>query len=116
MLSSVYWWSVTCSEGDAWTTKYTQEAPHVVREWPQGSFVVLRGNLAGSVLAFTVCGVVCIATLAVRRKFVGAELGGPSRSKWLSSALFVLLWVTYISVSIANTTKATKTGVAAYML
>merc|ERR1711957_868920 len=43
---------------------------------------------------------ICFILLFVRRKFIGGELGGPTMSKNLSAALLVILWFTYIIMSI----------------
>jgi len=58
---------------------------------------VPAGNLAFSVIVFSVCACICVASLAIRRKLSGAELGGPGR---LPLAGFLgFLWVLYILMS-----------------
>jgi solute carrier family 8 (sodium/calcium exchanger) len=42
-----------------------------------GGFVVPAGNLVFSVATFVLVSLICMGTLALRRKFIGAELGGP---------------------------------------
>lgn len=63
-------------------------------------FKVKAGNLSSSVLVYCLCAIVCISVLCLRRKFLGAELGGPRFWKILTAVGFVLLWVIYIVVSI----------------
>jgi len=62
-------------------------------------FVVEAGSLSLSVIVFTICALVCLGTLVVRRKLFGGELGGPKGPRYASAALFVLLWITYVLVS-----------------
>ena len=52
-----------------------------------------------SVATFSVCALATLAILVLRRKVYGAELGGPRGPKLATSAVFVLLWLVYISVS-----------------
>ncbi|XP_071815402.1 sodium/calcium exchanger 2-like isoform X3 [Apostichopus japonicus] len=69
------------------------------------TFSVPAGSLAFSVAVFTVCAVVCIALLMVRRnlKFFGsAELGGPKWPKIGSAIFLVSLWLLYIILSIVQ--------------
>lgn len=65
------------------------------------------GNLSYSVGVFMVCSIICFTILALRRCFVGGELGGPKMSAYASSFILVFLWFTYIVLSII---KATSTS------
>lgn len=67
------------------------------------AFVVPAGDLAVTVLAFVVCGLVCMAILAYRRKTYGAELGGPRRMARIHSTILVCMWLAYILVSSMST-------------
>lgn len=67
------------------------------------AFVVPAGDLAVTVLAFVVCGLICMAILAYRRKTYGAELGGPRRMARVHSTIMVCLWLAYILISSMST-------------
>merc|ERR1712070_692985 len=41
-----------------------------------GAFPLIAGSLGFSVVIFSICAIVCIATLYIRRAVVGCELGG----------------------------------------
>lgn len=64
-------------------------------------FKVEAGSLGFSVLVFCIEALICIAILMYRRyhKDIGAELGGPTRSRRISAAIFILLWLLYIFLS-----------------
>lgn len=62
------------------------------------------GNLAYSVTVFVICSLVCFATLLIRRKVIGGELGGPRKSAWGSCFFLISLWVIYITLSIIRAT------------
>ena len=61
------------------------------------------GDLTYSVVVFVTCAVICLVVLGIRRCVIGAELGGPDRSKYAAGALFALLWVVYIGLSVVKT-------------
>jgi len=65
------------------------------------TFEVEAGSLGFSVLIFCIEALVCIAVLMYRRfdKNIGAELGGPPRSRKITSTIFVGLWLLYILLS-----------------
>ncbi len=67
-----------------------------------GGFVVKEGSLGLSVTVFVVEAIVCILTLMLRRVFLGSELGGPKIPKYLTSTFFIILWLTYILLSVLN--------------
>lgn len=65
-------------------------------------FKVPAGSLSVSVATYTVCALVCIAILVMRRylKIFGrGELGGPSGTKWATSMVLVTLWFIYVIIS-----------------
>jgi solute carrier family 8 (sodium/calcium exchanger) len=64
-----------------------------------GNFMMLAGALNFSVLVFTICTVVCLGTLIVRRYTCGGEIGGPAPARWATFGLFIGLWVIYIIMS-----------------
>ncbi|XP_012935788.2 sodium/calcium exchanger 2 [Aplysia californica] len=66
------------------------------------TFEVPAGNLAFSVTLYTVCAIVTIAILMLRRSIKplgGAELGGPKVPKTVSAIIFVFLWFFYVLLS-----------------
>jgi len=69
---------------------------------PERGFVVEAGSLGFSVTVYTICAVIAIGFLMVRR-FVGAfgnaELGGNVVLKYVSGGFFLVLWVMYILLS-----------------
>jgi len=63
---------------------------------PDAFFVVLGGNLGPSVGVFCILALMCVATLILRRKYCGGELGGSKKLARLSAAFLVCLWFIYI--------------------
>eukprot|EP00054_Salpingoeca_dolichothecata_P007241 m.42043 g.42043 ORF g.42043 m.42043 type:complete len:801 (+) comp16946_c0_seq2:53-2455(+) len=92
-IASIYW-SIQGS-----TSFWREEVgAEFVRRFPNGGvFVVPAGDLGFSVGIFSICACVCIAVLLLRRKFYGAELGGPRRVE--TAALFCFLWFLYVLLS-----------------
>lgn len=74
--------------------------PNVVIDHPDGAFVVTAGNLGLSVAVFCICALLCLMILGLRRKFVGAELGGPKNIAYASSVACASLWFIYIGASV----------------
>jgi solute carrier family 8 (sodium/calcium exchanger) len=107
MIAGIYWEVVGCNLddlADPWVkqgheAKWWEDLPHIKRDYP-GKFVVPAGELASNVAVFTVCALLTLMTLVLRRRFLGAELGGPAVAKYATGAFFVLLWFTYIGLSI----------------
>ncbi|XP_047247127.1 sodium/calcium exchanger 2-like isoform X2 [Girardinichthys multiradiatus] len=63
-------------------------------------FIVDPGSLAFSVTLFTIFAFICMAVLLFRRRpSIGGELGGPRRSRLLTTLLFLGLWLLYIFFS-----------------
>jgi solute carrier family 8 (sodium/calcium exchanger) len=65
-------------------------------------FTVRAGTLTFSVAVYTIVSFVCLAVLFMRRYmkvFGRGELGGPTVPKYLTSILFVTLWIIYIVMS-----------------
>jgi len=67
------------------------------------TFQVPADGLGFSVLVFSCCSVCCIAMLVMRRWAYGGELGGPVFAARRDSALLVMLWFTYLTLSILKT-------------
>lgn len=65
-------------------------------------FTVKAGDLSFSVLVFSVCCVLCMIVLILRRYlgvFGKGELGGPTIPKYLCAIFFVILWIGYLTLS-----------------
>jgi solute carrier family 8 (sodium/calcium exchanger) len=71
-----------------------------VNELYPATFVVPAGSLGGSVAVFTFGSLIEISILMARRRFVGAELGGDDKIKWVTAAIFVCLWLMYVVYAI----------------
>ena len=91
VISTVYWSLAGANE--EWQRRYGG------RGYPEGAFVVEAKDLNSSVTLFMVCSLVCLATLGLRRKTVGGELGGPVVTKYATAALFVALWMAFVLIS-----------------
>jgi len=96
-VAAIYWSYFQTSEHE-WRQKYQHEAWYSP-SMPVG-FAVPAGDLAFSVLVYSVCAVITLATLFLRRACLGYELGGPRSIAFATSLFFVGLWLTYIGASI----------------
>jgi len=63
-------------------------------------YVTPQGTLGFAVGIFTPGAILCLATLLFRRYFVGAELGGSTMGRLLSSGLFSGMWFLFIALSV----------------
>lgn len=63
------------------------------------------GQLTFSVTMFLCTSLVCFAILFLRRRYLGGELGGPAKVKYLSSAILIGLWLFYIVMCILKNFK-----------
>lgn len=100
-MASIYWAAKGKPE-EKWLNMYGPNSKNSdVYEswWENGHFVVIAGDLSISVVIFSCCAAVCIATLALRRRLFGGELGGPWVPKVFTSALLISLWLIYVIVS-----------------
>jgi len=97
MMAAIYWSIVDGTKDPDWVEAYYDD---FIDRCPTGCFVVASGDLAFSVIVFTLGAVVCLAIIRIRRVVYDGELGGPanSDSKACSSCLMVLLWVFYIGL------------------
>jgi hypothetical protein len=59
---------------------------------PNGYYVPKEGGLSFSVTIFAIMALICISTLMLRRKVVGAELGGGKCGGRITALFFVGLW------------------------
>eukprot|EP00927_Polykrikos_kofoidii_P064982 TRINITY_DN60783_c0_g1_i1.p1 TRINITY_DN60783_c0_g1~~TRINITY_DN60783_c0_g1_i1.p1 ORF type:complete len:1006 (-),score=166.38 TRINITY_DN60783_c0_g1_i1:139-3063(-) len=100
-IGAIYW-HVT-DKNDAWLTQRykgkTYKELFNVR-YPDGGFMVPAGSLVFSVAVFTLCAVLCIVLLVVRRYLYGGELGGPKLAKRRDALILVFLWLLYIVMSV----------------
>ncbi|XP_065660327.1 sodium/calcium exchanger 3 isoform X2 [Hydra vulgaris] len=74
---------------------------HSIKKTP-GGFVTPAGTLATSVVTYTVCSLVCIVLLILRRYlkvFGRGELGGNKTLKYFSGIFMISLWLLYVLVS-----------------
>jgi len=74
---------------------------HAVKETPEG-FQVPPGTLTFSVMIYSICAILAVATILARRflpVFGQAELGGTKVPKWICSVFFLALWFLYIILS-----------------
>ncbi|CAF3442017.1 unnamed protein product [Rotaria socialis] len=65
-------------------------------------FTVKAGDLSFSVLVFSVCCILSMSVLIIRRYasvFGNAELGGPVIPKYVCSIFFICLWIGYLTLS-----------------
>jgi len=67
--------------------------------YPGGGFIVESGDLGLSVIVFTLCALLTLGAILLRRKIWNAELGGPETPKKITGIFFVFLWFLYIIVS-----------------
>jgi len=99
-VAAIYWTYVASDEA-SWRARYAGEAWYTP-EMPV-SFIMPAGDLGFSVAVFTFCACMCLATLMLRRAVIGYELGMSMRGP--TAVLFVLLWFTYIALSIWYTNR-----------
>jgi len=95
MIGAMKWSSGGGNE--KWNTMYLDKP--WIGGWEAGAFVVEAGGLAFSVSVFTLCALICLALLYIRRIMCGGELGGPQQLKVASAGLLVGLWFFYIGMS-----------------
>lgn len=116
LIAAIYWQAIGSSDDVAtgctsagkctWTTKYSGLPNHdeIIKQFPNGVFIVDAGDLGFSVGIFIGCAVTCIATILWRRKGE-CELGGPKGPKTVHAIFFGFLWLFYIAMSILKTKK-----------
>jgi solute carrier family 8 (sodium/calcium exchanger) len=106
LMGAIYW--TIKGPTDDWKQRFSTAGKYgqydIVNRYPQGGFAVPAGDLVFSVIVFSICAVICLGTLVVRRKLYGGELGGPTVPKYITVALFLMLWLTYITLSVLKAT------------
>mmetsp|Transcript_89889 Transcript_89889/g.141960 ORF Transcript_89889/g.141960 Transcript_89889/m.141960 type:complete len:958 (+) Transcript_89889:184-3057(+) len=98
VIGSIYWKAV--GQTDVWKEEYSKQDKY--SEWiakDRGMFIVIGGDLGFSVAVFSICAVICIAVLLVRRNLFGGELGGPRIPQLVTGAFLVFLWFLYVGLS-----------------
>lgn len=97
MMAAIYWSFVDGTKDSKWVEDYYDD---FIGRCPSGCFVVPSGDLAFSVIVFTLGACVCLVLIRVRRVVYDGELGGPanSDSKACSSCLMISLWFFYIGL------------------
>ena len=95
LLAALYWKNSGAT--DEWRRRHA-DLPDVLRDFPDGAFVVRGGDLGFSVVVFTLCAITTIGLILVRRR-CGGELGGNTAFARASAALLVLLWFVYVTLS-----------------
>jgi len=73
---------------------------------PEVGFVVKAGALSFSVVLYTICAILAITLIMVRRFlpiFGSAELGGTTWAKYASSGFLIFLWLAYVLLSSLQT-------------
>jgi len=88
---------------DEWQERYKDLANFAELNRGEGKFVVVGGDLGFSVALFTGLATACLSVLVCRRYFLGAELGGPTHLKYITSGVMVLLWILYLTFSVVQT-------------
>jgi len=79
---------------------------HAVKETPDGFQVPGASVLSFSVLLYTICAVLGLGLIMVRRflpAMGGGELGGPNGAKYASAIFLVILWILYVVISALQT-------------
>mmetsp|Transcript_124833 Transcript_124833/g.216332 ORF Transcript_124833/g.216332 Transcript_124833/m.216332 type:complete len:1112 (-) Transcript_124833:138-3473(-) len=93
-MGSIYW--LGREESLEWQDRYPEVAE---RRKNAPTFVVPSGNLGFSVLVFTCCSITALVIVNLRRRWIGAELGGPFRLKCVSAVALVSFWWGFIILS-----------------
>ena len=99
LMASLYWRAAGAT--DEWKARY----PDIHARGFDGAYVVRSGDLGFSVLVFTMCAVITIVTILLRRPH---ELGGSTVGKYATAAGFVGLWITYVALSSLVTIEVIK--------
>jgi len=63
------------------------------------TYEVPAGSLAFSVAVFTICALICLALLVIKRKLMGAELGGKGFWRYGLGIILAALWFIYVLLS-----------------
>jgi len=107
LIGAIYWAAAGATPD--WHTRFhysTGKTPLPKSVYDQykttGAFVVLSGDLGLSVIVFTICAIITISMILVRRKY-GQELGGNKTGAYGCAVFLVFLWMIYIIMSCLST-------------
>ena len=105
LLGAIYW--AAAGATPAWLARFdpiTGSNPLPQNLFDQykvsGAFVVRSGDLGLSVIVFTVCAILTIGLILLRRANGKQELGGNKPMAYASAAFLVVLWFIYLIFSI----------------
>eukprot|EP00908_Phaeocystis_cordata_P011090 Transcript_21930.p1 GENE.Transcript_21930~~Transcript_21930.p1 ORF type:complete len:847 (+),score=396.79 Transcript_21930:160-2700(+) len=98
LISAIYWDpDIGVGANEDWMARYPDiYAKQVARGEKPGGFVVRAGDLGFSVLIFTICALIALGTILLRRP---NELGGNRTYAKATAGLFVGLWLVYVVLS-----------------
>jgi len=92
-IGAVYW--MAKGPNDEWKARY----PDVVCSYDAKACLVVDSlHLGWGVLLFLSANLACISVLLLRRKLIGAELGGPFFPKMMTGVGFIGFWCGFIAV------------------
>jgi len=77
----------------------------------KGAFVVRKGDLGFSVIVFTVCAIITLSLVLVRRKMGNQELGGNKPAAIACAVFLCFLWVIYVLLSTLTTYHIIEPGI-----
>lgn len=101
LAAAIYWASASGDTLAAWKERYADVLDGaLIKNYPNGAFVVQGGALGFSVLIFNCVAITCLVILRVRRLALGGELGGPKKVAYGSSSMLIFLWFCYTGSSI----------------
>jgi len=87
--------------GDELPSKWIALNSNLDSSYPESSprFIVVAGDLSFSVMIFLFTCIVALSVIFLRRRLIGAELGGPKGPKIATAVLFVGCWLFYVLLS-----------------
>uniref|UniRef100_A0A7R9ZZ75 Sodium/calcium exchanger membrane region domain-containing protein n=1 Tax=Pyrodinium bahamense TaxID=73915 RepID=A0A7R9ZZ75_9DINO len=95
-MGALYW--AFKGQTDEWRQKYPEQF-ELRGEDGGAAFIVQSKNLGFCVIIFSCACVVALFLLHLRRRLLGAELGGPFVPKAVTTLAFLLFWFGFISVT-----------------
>jgi hypothetical protein len=94
---AAFYWSATERDSD-WEQRYPDVA-EMAKYAGKSVFVVESRNLGFCVMVFSGLCLIAILLLVMRRKYLGAELGGPRVPKIASAFLLGWLWLAFVALT-----------------
>mmetsp|Transcript_1165 Transcript_1165/g.2497 ORF Transcript_1165/g.2497 Transcript_1165/m.2497 type:complete len:755 (-) Transcript_1165:484-2748(-) len=91
-----------------WEARY----PVIASRISGAAFVVEAGQLAFGVLTFCIVCSSALILLYLRRRWLGAELGGPAVPKVATSCAFLMLWLGWVAMVSGQVLRWSKSGAA----